>query len=397
MATINIKTEDVKGVLSLTEQVAVDTLLEKNGKLRTLCIVKINPPNNRIIVGNRVYAMDTYWDSLLSLQSVLASNTNSPMPDSTPLEGLLRHLPPRIMSELPDYHKDFQFEHQPDCSMSPAVNLDGPLFQRLGTPYPYGMPPLPASNGMAPQCSTHPWVHTQITIDKEVKRVELFSSMDPYSAEGCNGPGTYPFCCPWHYFGFEERHDKRLAISWLPARDNQDGNSGWGRMAMPLPLREDAKDAQMDPQQANPALRTVKKPRFGMTCWHCQQRKHMRGECPDQNRPCCHPVQELRWGHRSGHCWSCLPGATIGTHTMAPTQGFHTRCHRSQMEAFNELIAWCENHARGQGMLSAQATPSTYCQLIHQHLMEGYTLAQHMLHKKKAAMEQSWAAVPTDL
>jgi hypothetical protein len=46
MATINIKTEYVEGVLSLTEQVAVDTLLEKNGKLCTLCIVKIDPPNN---------------------------------------------------------------------------------------------------------------------------------------------------------------------------------------------------------------------------------------------------------------------------------------------------------------------------------------------------------------
>jgi hypothetical protein len=236
MATINIKTEDVKGVLTLTEQVAVNTLLEKNGKLRTPCIVKIDPPNNWITVGSCVYAMDAYWDSLPSLQLVLASNTDSPMPDLTLSEGLPHRPLPRIMSELPNYHKDFQFEHQIDCLPSPAVNLDGPLFQCLGTPYPYGMPLPPASNGMAPQCSTHPWVHTQITIDEEVKRVKLFSSMDPYTTEGCNGPGTYPFCCLWHYFGFEERSDKRLAISWLPARNNQDGNSGWGPMATPPPL-----------------------------------------------------------------------------------------------------------------------------------------------------------------
>jgi hypothetical protein len=184
MATINIKTEDVEGVLSLTEQVAIDTLLEKNGKLRTPCIVNIDLPNNQIIVGNRVYAMDAYQDSLPSLQLVLASNTDSPMPDSTPSEGLPRRLLPRIMSELPNYHKDFQFEHQPDCSISPAVDLDGPLFQRLGTPYPYGMLPPPALNGMAPQCSTHPWVHTQITVDKEIKRVKLFSSMDCHSSIG---------------------------------------------------------------------------------------------------------------------------------------------------------------------------------------------------------------------
>jgi hypothetical protein len=263
--------------------------------------------------------------------------------------------------------------------------------------YPYGMLPPPASNRMAPQCSTHPWVHTQITIDKEVKRVKLFSLMDPYSAEGCNRPGTYPFCCPWHYFGFKEHLDKQLAISWPPACNNQDGNSSWGWMAMPLPLQEDTKDAHMDPQQADPTPRTVKKLRFGMTCWHCQQCGHMRSECPDQNHLRCHPVQESRWGHCSGHCRSCLPGATIGTHTMAPTWGFHTRCHRSQMEAFDKLIAWCENHACGHGTLSAQATPGTYCQLVHQHLMEGYTLAQHMLRKKKAAMEQGWAVVPTDL
>jgi hypothetical protein len=397
MATINVKSEDVEGVLSLTKQVAVNMLLEKNGKLCTLCIVKIDPSNNWITVGNRVYAMDTYWDSMPSLQLVSTSDPDSPMLCLTLLDGLPRHPPLRIMLELPDYHEDFHFEHQINRLPSPAVNFARPLFQHAGTPYPDGMLPLPASYGTAPQCSTHPWVHTQITIDKEIKRVKLFGLMDPYTTQGCNRPGTYLFCCPWHYYRFKEHRNKQLVISWPPACNNQDENASWGPAVMPLPLQEDAKDTYTDPRWAKLALRTVKKLHFGVTCWHCQQQGHMHSECPDQNRLCRHPVQELRWGHRSSHCQTCLPGATIGTHTMAPTWGFHTCHHCSQMEVFDKLIAQCENHACGQGMLSAQAMPGTYCQLVHQHLQEGYTLAQHMLRKKKAAMEQSWAAVPTDL